>query len=77
MIHKVRRYSVTLSTPDLGDGSAEVFYRPLVECVCLSRTDVDDLSRKLKLMLLNGVKPLVVAFEPDKTRRFGYDPIEP
>ncbi len=77
MIHKVGKYSVTLSTPDLGDGNAEVVYRPLVEVVCLNQSDVNDLSRKLKLMLLNGVKPLVTVFEPDKTRRFGYDPIEP
>jgi hypothetical protein len=76
MIHKVRNYSATLTTPDNNEGDIEATYRPLVECVCLSQRDVDDLSKKLKIMLRNGVRPLVVAFEPDKTRRFGYDPIE-
>ncbi len=70
MIHKIQDYSCTLTSPDTGEGCSEITYRPLVEMVCCNQKDIDDCARKLRLILKNGVRPVVTIFEVDRIRRY-------
>lgn len=64
MIHRVEGYNLTLETPDTGYARREILYKAMKDTVCISPKDVDVISRKLKVMLKNGLNPLVVVFEP-------------
>ena len=70
MIHKVKNYSVTLTSPDMGEGGMEVHYRPLIEKVISCRQDADELHRNLLLILKAGHRPVVTVFEPFKKERY-------
>jgi hypothetical protein len=59
MIHKVKNYNATLTSPDMGEGGMEVQYRPLIERVILFPRDADEIHRSLILILKAGQRPLV------------------
>jgi len=76
MIHTVRRYNLTLTTPDHYERGFETHYKPLVERVVFTWAELDDVMRKAKLILKAHRKVLVVLFEPDHERMVQYDSIE-
>ena len=76
MIHKVKNYNATLTSPDMGEGGMEVHYRPLIEKVILYPRDADEIHRSLLLILKAGNRPVVTIFEPFKKGRITYERIE-
>lgn len=76
MIHRIKNYSVTLSSPDMGETGLEVCYKPLSEAVCRNQRDIEEITRKLRLILNGGVRPLVTIFEPSESRRLTYGKID-
>lgn len=76
MIHKVRNYNATLTSPDTGEGALEVHYKPLIETVCHNQRDIEEITRKLRLILNGGVRPVVTIFEPRESRRLTYGKID-
>lgn len=68
MIHRIRRYSTTLTTMGNSGGDCELIYRPLIERVVQHEGDVVEISKALRLCLLNHVRPVCVVFEPDRQR---------
>ena len=70
MIHKVKNYNSTLTSPDQGEGGMEVCYRPLIEKVILYPRDADEVHRSLLLILRAGNRPVVTIFEPFKKERY-------
>jgi hypothetical protein len=69
LIHKIRDYNATLTSPDVtGHDNREVIYEPLTEKVIVWPSDADEIRRQLLLVLNCKERPLVVVFTPRRRK---------
>lgn len=68
MLHKIRKYSTTLTTMGSSGGDLEVSYEPLLERVIQHEGHIAEVTKALRLCLLHHVRPVAVVFEPVKHR---------
>lgn len=56
-------------------GDCELTYRALIERVIQHEGDIAEITKALRLCLLNHVHPVAVIFEPDRQRPLGHHPV--
>ena len=68
MIARVTNYSATVTAPDIAERNLGGEYEPLLERICTSGHDLDEIIRQMRLIMKGGAYPLIVVFTPKKAR---------